>query len=85
MLRSAFGVKYHQGLIFVNDFRGGFTLNKSTTQQTSLPLLTAWRIKQYTSDIHLGWDDLASPTVAATKPCDVLYDLTYVCVDTQSV
>ncbi len=67
MLRRAFGVKYHQGFIFVNDFRGGLTLNRSATQQTSLPLLTAWCIKQYTSDIHLGWDDLASLTVRSNQ------------------
>ncbi len=69
MLRGAFVVKYHQGLIFVKDLRGGVTLNKTATHQTTLPLLTAWRIKQYASDnIHLGWDDLASPTSRAT-PC----------------
>ncbi len=48
--------------------RGGVTLNKTATHQITLPLLTAWCIKQYTSDsIHAGWHDLASPTVRSNQ------------------
>ncbi len=68
MLRRSFGVKYNQGLIFVNDLRGGLMLNKSTTQHTSLLLLAAWCIKNCTSDnIHPGWVDLTSPIVRSNQ------------------
>ncbi len=67
VLRRAFDVKYDERRLLIKDLRGGVTLNKPATHQTILPLLTAWHIKQYTSDIHLGWDDLASPLVRSSQ------------------
>ncbi len=46
VLRKAFDVKYDERRLLIKDLRGGITLNRSATQQTSLPLLAAWRIKQ---------------------------------------